>query len=461
MQVMSLPEALFVLLETSSRPLHLGALALFEPPPDAGDDHARRMYETLLAHDEVADPLRRRPVRTLRGAGYPWWSRPEDVDLRFHVRHTAVPGSGSMADLLALVSRIHGSPLDPLHPMWEVYVIEGLEDGRTAMYAKIHLSLADGPAGLRLLHRSMSTDPDARDCPAPWSPEVVAPRARLSPLPTSWLRAGLRVGSEVFAMTPEIGRLVTEGVRRHQVALPWQTPPTMFNVAVGRGRTLAARSWPIERLHSVATSAGTTIDAVVLTMCAGGLRAYLSERYALPEAPLTAMLPVPMNLGGAAVGPGGREPGVGAMVIGLATDEPDPAVRLARITDSLVHTDRVVTALSGTQFLMLSALSLSPLALEPVRRFVDEIPPPFNVLISYLPGPSRTRYWNGARLTGIYPVPAVLNGQALSITLTGNDGRLDLGVVGDRHAVPALDRLVELLEGALTELESAVGTRPR
>lgn len=121
----------------------------------------------------------------------------------------------------------------------------------------------------------------------------------------------------------------------------------------------------------------------------------------------------------------------------------------------------MVTALSGTQFLMLSALSLSPLALEPVRRFVDEIPPPFNVLISYLPGPSRTRYWNGARLTGIYPVPAVLNGQALGITLMGNDGRLDLGVVGDRHAVPALDRLVELLEGALSELESAVGTRPR
>lgn len=227
---MSLPEALFVLLETPSRPLHLGALVLFEPPPEAGDDHARRMYEILLTHDEVADPLRRRPVRTLRGAGYPLWSRPGNIDLGFHVRHTAVPGSGSMTDLLALVSRIHGSPLDPLRPMWEVYVIEGLDDGRTAMYAKIHLSLADGPAGLRLLHRSMSTDPEAGDCPAPWSPEVVAPRARLSTLPTSWLRAGLRAGTEVFAMTPEIGRLVTDGVRRHRVALPWQTPPTIFKI---------------------------------------------------------------------------------------------------------------------------------------------------------------------------------------------------------------------------------------
>ncbi|WP_240918368.1 wax ester/triacylglycerol synthase family O-acyltransferase, partial [Rhodococcus sp. 14C212] len=109
---MSVSEALFLLLETPSRPLHLGALAVFEPPPDAPDAPARRLFETLLTHGEVAEVLRRRPARPLRGLGYPCWSRADEVDLGYHVRHAAVPGSGSPAELLSLVSRIHSIPLD-------------------------------------------------------------------------------------------------------------------------------------------------------------------------------------------------------------------------------------------------------------------------------------------------------------------------------------------------------------
>lgn len=461
MSVMSLPEALFVLLETPSRPMHLGALALFDPPPDAEENAARRLIEQMCAGADVAEALRRRPIRPVRGAGYPWWIRVGQIDLGYHVRHAAVPGSGSMADLLALVSQIHEIPLVPQHPMWEVHLIEGLDDGRLAVYAKVHLSLVDGPAGLRMLFRSLSSDPDARDCPPPWNPDAAAAAPEHRSIAGTLLGSGMRAGRELVSMAPALTRFTAEGLRKHELTLPLQSPPTMFNVDGGRARTLAIRSWPITRLRTIAAATGASVDAVVLGMCAGALRAYLHDRYALPDTPLTALLPVPLDLGQTAVGPGGHEPGSGAMVVELATDEPDPAARLARIAAALTHTDRLVGALSRTQFLVLSALALSPLALEPVRRFTAEIPPPFNVLISYLPGPARPRYWNGAHLSGVYPVPALLPGQGLSITLTGTDGRLDLGVVGDRHAAPHLDRLVCLLDESLADLERAVCTATR
>lgn len=459
MPAMSVSEALFMLLETPSRPLHLGALALFEPPPDATDAHARRMVEALLTHGEVAEVLRRRPRRPAHGLGYPSWSRVRKVDLAYHVRHAAVPGSGSRTDLLSLVSQIHSIPLDPTRPMWEVHVIEGLDDGRTALFTKIHLSLADGPAGLRLLHRAMATDPETRNCPAPWSPAVAAPPAHRR-TPTALLRAGLRAGTDLLTMVPALAEFVADGLRERQLTLPLQSPPTLFNLDSGRARTVAARSWPTERLHRLAAAAHTPLDAVVLTMCAGALREYLLDRYALPEAPVTALLPVPLDLGRAAVGPRGHEPGTGATVIELATDEADPAARLARITAALTGTDRVVAALNHTQFLLLSAVSLSPWLLEPARRFTDRVPPPSNVLISYLPGPPRPRYYNGARLTNLYPVPVLLPGQGLSITVTTGNGHLDLGIVADRHAVPHVEQLPDLLEESLAALEHTLGTAP-
>ncbi|EHI42989.1 LOW QUALITY PROTEIN: bifunctional wax ester synthase:acyl-CoAdiacylglycerol acyltransferase, partial [Rhodococcus opacus PD630] len=266
----------------------------------------------------------------------------------------------------------------------------------------------------------------------------------------------VRAATSIVGVLPALAKVAYDGVREQHLTLPLQSPPTMLNVPVGRARKLAARSWPIRRLVSVATAASTTINAVVLAMCSGALRRYLLEQYALPDAPLTAMLPVPLDLGGTMIGPRGRDHGVGAMVVGLATDEADPAARLARISESVEHTNRVFGALSHTQFQLMSALAISPILLEPVRRFVDDTPPPFNVMISYMPGPSRPRYWNGARLDAVYPAPTVLGGQALSITLTSRSGQLDVGVVGDRHAVPHLQRIITHLETSLSDLEHAV-----
>ena len=450
-------EAMFVLFESPSHPMHVATLTLFDPPPGtAPGAHAAEMVERLRAHTEVAELFRKLPSRPLHG--YPWWRFEKHIDLGYHVRHTAVPGDGTMAELLSLVSQMHSMPLDPQHPMWEMHVIEGLTDGRTAVYTKFHLSLTDGASGMRLLHRALTVDPDLQDCPAPWSPSVAAPTLQPSLDPRGVLRSGLVTTRELTATVPTLIRAGYHGLTEEHLTLPLQSPPTIFNAPTGRARKVAARSWHLKRLRRLAACTGAPLDVVVLTMCAGALRAYLLEQYALPDAPLTAMLPVPLDLGESpTIGPGGNR-GIGAMVVSLATDENDPLTRLARIADSVAHTSGIVAALSRTQFQLVSVLTLSPIMLDPVRRVLDDIPPPFNVMISYTPGPARPRYWNGAHLDAVYPIPTLARGQALSITLTSRSGQLHVAVVGDRTAVPHLHRIIGHLDSALTDLDTAART---
>ena len=457
---MSPTEAMFLLFESPSHPMHVATLTLFDPPKDtASGAHAADMVERLHANTEASELFRKWPIRPLHG--YPWWRSERVVDLGYHVRHSAVPGDGTMAELLRLVSQMHSIPLDPQHPMWEMHVIEGLTDGRTAVYTKFHLSLTDGASGMRLLHRTLSVDPDSRDCPAPWSPSVAAPAPHQSLDPRGVLWSGLVITREMAAAVPTLVRAGYHGLTEETLTLPLQSPLTIFNAPTGRARKVSARSWPLKRLRRLAARTGAPLDVVVLTMCAGALRTYLLDQYALPDAPLTAMLPVPLDLGeGPTIRPGGDR-GIGAMVVSLATDEGDPLARLNRIADSVAHTSGVVAALSRTQFQLISALTLSPIMLDPIRQVLDDIPPPFNVMISYTPGPTRPRYWNGAHLDAVYPIPTLARGQALSITLTSRSGQLHVAVVGDRTAVPHLHRIIGHLDTALTDLATAARAIPR
>ncbi len=291
---MSPVEALFVLLETASHPLHTAALAVFTPPADQRDGHARRMVETLRSHTDVAELFRRRPHRL---GGYPWWTCDDEVDLDYHVQHLAVPAPGTTAELLTVVAGLHEIPLDPRHPLWEVCVLEGLADGGTGVYVKVHQSLLDDRALLQLLHRSLAPHPHLHHCPAPWDPRV-APAPRSWPLrPDTALRAGLRTAAEIATLAPQLFDTVLRDLRRRgDPVLSLRTPPTVLNVCDGRARVLAAGSWPVEKLRTVAAATGTGLDAVVVAACAGAVRSYLLDRRALPAATLTAMVPTALEL---------------------------------------------------------------------------------------------------------------------------------------------------------------------
>lgn len=450
MELMSPVDALFLAAESREHPLHVGALQLFQPPAGAGRAFVRETHQAMLACQDIAPLFRRRP-RTLSGAiTNLGWSIDRDVDLSYHVRRSALPAPGRVRELLELTSRLHANLLDRHRPLWETHVIEGLKDGRFAVYSKMHHALIDGVSGLALMRQSLQVDPhDAFR--AAWSPATSRSlrgrdrRGRLHQI-------GEMLGS-VAGLAPSTLRLAHAALLQQRLTLPFGTPRTILNVAVGGARRCAAQSWDLDRVAMVKDAAGVSLNDVVLAMCAGALRAYLDEREALPDAPLVAMVPV--SLRGEHDAVGGNM--VGAVLCNLATHLDDPADRLDAIHASMRDNKKVLAPLPRAQALALSLLLLSPAALNTVPGLGRAAPPPFNVCISNVPGVHEPRYCNGARLVGNYPMSLVLDGQALNITLTSTADSLDFGLVGCRRSVPHLQRLLGHLETSLKELERAVG----
>lgn len=451
MQLMSPLDAMHLVVESREHPVHVGALQLFTPPQGAGRAFARNAYEAMLACEHVQPAFRKRPATLLGGITNVGWSYDDDVELNYHVRRSALPAPGRVRNLLELTSRLHGTLLDRHRPLWETHLIEGLHDGRFAVYTKLHHALVDGISGLGLIQRSLSIDPHDTTIRAPWSlpsrhaPQQSEPQKRLSAL--------RQAVESVAKLGPSTISLARAALIEQQLTLPFRAPRTMFNVPIGGARRCAAQSWQLERIKGVKNAAGVSVNDVVLAMCAGALRAYLIDHSELPTAPLIAMVPVSLRTDNDT--DGGNM--VGAVLCSLATNIDDPAERLQTIHESMRDNKQVFSQLPRAQALALSMLMVAPAALGMVPGFKSSTPPPFNVVISNVPGVRRPLYLNGARQDGNYPLSIPLDGQALNFTLANNADNLDFGLVGCRRTVPHLQRLLGYLETALKDLERAVG----
>ncbi len=458
MSFMPPTDSMFLLAESREHPMHVGGLQLFELPEDAGPDFVRELMETFRGTDNISPTFRKRPAEPVSSLGNTWWTLDDTIDYDHHIRHSAVPQPGRIRELLQLTSRWHGSLLDRHRPLWEAHVVEGLEDGRIAVYSKIHHALVDGVAAIRLMKRSLSEDPDARDCVPPWA---LPPRKSSGDAggfdPMGLLRGLGGAASEAAGLLPASTKIVSQILRDGDITLP-SAPRTILNGRVGGARRFAAQSWEIERLRRVAKSSGTTLNDVVLAMVSGALREYLLEQHALPDEPMSAMVPVSLALRAESAGKeAGDSNSVGAIIVNLATDRENGATRLEEIAYSSRTTKKLLGDLSQNQILAFSALQMLPLAMSPLPGFIKYARPPFNVIVSNVPGPKSQMYFNGARLDGMYPVSIVLDGQAINITLCSRDNYLDFGIIGCRKSVPHLQRLLAHLETSLAELETAWG----
>jgi len=449
---------MFLLAESREHPMHVGGLQLLVPPPDSGPDFVRELIEAFRQTDNVAPTFRRRPADPVSSLGNTWWTMDETLDYDYHVRHSAIPRPGRVRELLQLTSRWHGSLLDRHRPLWEAHIIEGLVDGRIAVYSKIHHALVDGVSATRLTMRSLSEDPDARDCVPPWAlPTRKSSGEGRSIDPWGMIRSGAGVAGELAGLVPAGIRIANQIFREGDVTLP-RAPKTILNGPVGGARRFAAQSWAIERITGVAKSSGTTLNDVVLAMVSGALREYLLEQNALPDEPMTAMCPVSLALRAEAAGKdAGGGNSVGAIIVNLATDREHGPTRLEEIALSSRQAKKIMGELTPLQILAISAAQMLPLAMTPIPGFVKYAHPPFNVIVSNVPGPREEMYFNGARLDGMYPVSIVMDGQALNITLTSRKGFLDFGLIGCRKSIPHLQRLLTHLESSLVELEKAWG----
>ena len=459
----------FLLAENRTMPMHVGGLQLFEKPAGAGRGYAREMYEQMRAFDtpeEIAPLFRKHPTRSLRTAGQWVWEVDDLFDIDHHVRHSALPKPGRVRELLDLVSRLHGTRLAPERPLWEAHLIEGLRDGRVAMYTKTHHALVDGISAMRLLASVMSTDPEQRNMPAPWGrrPRSTSQSAppdplSLSDLPMQVVRGALGIAAEAAGMPGALVTTLRRGLRDETSSVSLYAPRTIFNQPITGARRFAAQDWPLEQLRGIGKVTGTTLNDVVLAMCSGAMRAYLLELDALPDTGMVAMVPVGLNAKQSHVASADGGNAVGSVMVKLATELPDAADRLRTIHDSMRDGKQALSSMTPLQIQAMSAIGQAPAILPSMLRVQGIVRPPYNLIISNVPGPRTTHYYNGAKLLGTYPLSIPINGMALNITCTSYDDKMCFGLTGCRRTVPHLQRLLGHLDQALDDLERAAGLR--
>jgi len=457
---MSPTSSIFLLAEAREHPMHVGGLQLFQPPAGATALDVREMFDAAIAEDQVAPVFQKRARRSVMSLGQWGWEVDGKFDLEHHVRRNALPQPARVLELLALCSRLHSSLLDRHRPLWEMHLIEGLNDGRYAIYFKTHHALVDGVSALRMLSRMLSDDPDRRDMPPPWAPQLPdvskpVQDTAVGSLPADALRGALNIVGEAAGLVPAFARALNRGLRDEGGPMSFSAPKTMLNVPITGARRFAAQSWPMERIRQIGKAADSTVNDVVLALCSGSLRSYLMSMDALPDAPLIAMVPV--SLHGAEGGGDGGGNAVGVVMCNLGTHLEEPTERLETVKASMIAGKQSLLGMSQTQILAMSALGISPLAIYPLLRLDGVIRPPFNLVISNVPGPRSPLYWNGARLDGLYPLSIPVDGQALNITVTSYSDEIAFGLTGCRRSVPHLQHLLTYLDDELSALEGAVG----
>jgi diacylglycerol O-acyltransferase len=453
----------FLLAENRRMPMHVGGLQLFTKPEGAGRMFVQDLYTQLKESDDIAPLFLKHPVRSVRTAGQYVWVDDAEFDIEYHVRHSALPKPGRVRELLELCSRLHSTRLATERPLWEWHLIEGLRDGRVAMYCKLHHALVDGVSAMRLLQSILSSDPDRRDMPAPWENHPSGKSARertatsLADVPQQALQSALAIGAEAAGLPGALIKTLNRSVRNQTSALALYAPRTILNQPITAARRFAAQDWPLERLRAIGKASGTTMNDVVLAMCSGAMRTYLLELDALPDSTLVSMVPVGLKAKESHVASASGGNAVGAVMVKLGTDLPDAGDRLQAVHASMADGKRALAQMTPVQILAMSALGQAPAILGPMLKMSGLVKPPYNLIISNVPGPRTTQYFNGMRLEGTYPLSIPIDGMALNITCNSYADQMAFGLTGCRRTVPHLQRLLSHLDTELTALEKAAG----
>ncbi len=430
------------------------------------------LTEVLAQRLPLVPVLRRKLLTVPFGLDQPYWVDDPDFDIEYHIREIALPRPGSEAQLTEQVSRLHARPLDRSRPLWEIYLITGLAKRRAAVYTKIHHAAIDGASGAELLTVLLDLSPDGRELPAvtpfqPASPPGPVTLAALAAARLAWRPVQtVRITNELVkvlpTLTPAVSTLVGGmlGLGRGDGGVipsaPGRAPATPFNKPITPHRRLAVRSVDLATVKTVKNAFGVSVNDVVMAMCAGALRHWLTDHQALPEAPLVAMIPVSVR-DPASKGAMGNK--VSAMLATLPTHLTDPAERLQVVHGATTAAKAQQAAIPQGLIDQISDFSPPALTARAARvvfatGLLHRLPP-FNLCISNVPGPNVPVYLCGAKLLADYPVSVITDGQGLNITLVGYLGQLHFGLVACRELVPDIEALASYLVDELELLLKA------
>jgi diacylglycerol O-acyltransferase / wax synthase len=477
-------DAQFLALETNRQAGHVGGLAIVDQSTRPGGTIACSDIKALLRERlPHLPPFRWKLVEVPLGLDYPYWIDDPDFDLDFHVRELALPAPGSDSQLSEQVARIFSRPLDRARPLWELYVIHGLESGYTAVLTKIHHALIDGLSGAEIMGLLLDVTPEGRDdlvlgddgdsrngrAEAPGQLEMLGRGLLGVPrYPLRALRALPRALPNVEDVGP-LGQLPGAGTlggianrlqrtitRRPALPRPkMAAPKTSFNGRVSPHRRFVFGEIPLGEVRAVKRAHHVTVNDVVVSICAGAVRRWLIEHDELPDVPLVAQIPVSVRTGDQVGTYGNR---ILLMSVPFHTDIADPVERLQATHDSLADMKERHKALPA-ELLQDANHFIPPAVFHRAARLTFRLStgvgrPSWNLVVSNVPGPQFPLYMAGAKLIANYPVSVITDGMGLNITVMSYNGQMDFGIVADRDQMPDVGRLMERLREELDELSA-------
>lgn len=462
-------DASFLYFETPSTHLHICGVLLLDPSTCPDGWTSSSLADLLTERMELLPPFRRKIASATLWLHHPVWVDSPHVDLSKHVSRVSCPAPGDQAALEAVVGEFASRQLSRDKPLWEAMEVVGLQGGQVAVVLKVHHCAVDGVGAANVLGNLLDLSPEGRS-----SDEIAAAKALVEEaagpepglLPLAWHTA-TQVATQplkAIKLVSTLAKAVTAVVRSSTGedapkggAVPFAAPRASFNGAITGDRVVAFAEVTLAELQQIRRATGTTVNDVVVALCGGALRHYLSDRNELPESSLLGV--VPASTGSAATS--GSNNNLSGMFTTMATDVDDPLERL-RTVQRANDAGKASSAALGDG-LMPEAAELLPPAFNLLARaygalrLADAHPLPHNVVVSNVPGPPLQLYFAGAAITAIYPLGPVLEGPALNITVASYNGNVGFGFIAAANRMPAARDLAAAVRPALDELLGAVG----
>jgi diacylglycerol O-acyltransferase len=450
----------FLYMETSTTAMHVGGVAVFQPPAD-GFDYDRLVE--LISQRIALVPRYRQKVRVIPGRiANPVWVDDEAFDVTYHVRRSALPKPGTDAQLRDLVGRLMSRQLDRNRPLWEIYLVEGLAQGRVGVITKTHHAMVDGVSAVDIGTVILDLTPEPREVAADdWRPArepgvaslVAGAVTDLVKRPTQAVDTARAAVVDAKATAGKVAG-VAGGVLSSVATIARQAPDSPLNVRIGEQRRFAMARTDLDDYKRVRKTHGGTVNDVVLTTVAGALRAWLMTRgeAVTPTTTVRAMVPVSVRTEGQDGQLGNR---VSSYFVDLPVGESNAAMRLHQVSFAMRGHKESGQSVGADALVQLSGFAPPTLHSLGARVASGLSRRLFNLVVTNVPGPQFPLYAAGARMLEMYPVVPLSKGQAVSVGLTSYDGGVYYGLNADRDAMPDVDVLAGLIEESLAEL---VGT---
>lgn len=464
-------DASFLHLESRTTHMHVGAVAVFGDGPSVGDKGVDiDTIRNLIASRLDAIPRYRQRLATVPIEGHPVWVDDEHFHLDYHVRHIALPHPGSDQQLKDLVGRLMSQQLDRTRPLWELAVVEGLEDGGFALISKTHHCMIDGISGIELMAVLLDFSPDFTVEPAkPWTPRPSPNGTELAVREIS--RSVSRVLSglgDLSALVADIEDVKEEWTHRLKamgasLSSGWlsQADRTPLNGAIGPSRWFDWLSLPLDEVKAIKNAHGATVNDAMLAIVSGAVRRYLLEEGGYTEAEIAEtefriMAPVSVRTEDEH-GVLGNKVAMWLMTLPIA--EPDPAARIAAVkeeTKNLKETDQALGASTLVDVSTGAPATLVSLAVRLAGRGVR----PFNMTVTNVPGPQFPMYLAGSRMLATYPLVPLWRSHGAGIAMFSLSGWVHIGLNMDRTIIQRPELLGEALRDAFEELKDTPAATP-